>query len=269
MLYLFVAYFGLVTGSFLNLVIYRLHSGESVVRGRSHCPKCGKILSWYELVPVLSFFIQKGRCRGCKDKISWQYPIVEISTTIVFTLVAYYIMGIGDYALTTQVGVQMLFLWVVASALIVIFVYDLRHYLIPDRILFPLILLVLGFRIWDLFVPWNLFFGISESFAGALYSAFIASFLFFLLHFFSKGKALGFGDVKLAFFMGLFLGPQKVVLAVFLGFVLGGIVGIGLIMLKKKQLKSQVPFGPFLILGTYIALFWGEEIINWYLSLIL
>lgn len=273
-IYIFATLFGLVVGSFLNAVIYRLNTKKSPLRGRSVCPKCGKALEWYELIPILSFLIQKRRCRGCRQKISWHYPIVEITTSVLFLLI--FLMSNTKVQMPNEIQMsnvfELLFLWFVASGLIVIFVYDLKHYIIPDKILAPLAgltALAILFGIWNLefiwhldFVIWNLGALLNAALVGLLTSTF-----FFALYFFSKGRALGFGDVKLAFFMGLFLGPQNTAVAVFMAFVLGAIIGIGLIVAGKKRLKSKVPFGPFLITGTFIALFWGTELANWYFGL--
>lgn len=236
---------GLLIGSFLNAVIYRLHSGESILKARSHCIKCGHVLAWYELVPLLSFLIQRGKCRKCKKNISIQYPLVELTTAILFAVVLYYNLPLS-YTLT------------ISSFLIVIFVYDLKHYIIPDKIIHPAILLS---GIWRMVSGDALYSGIYVTLA---VSAFFAA-IFFI----SKGKWLGFGDVKLAFFMGLFLGWPNILVALFAAFVLGGIIGIGLVASRRKTMKSQVPFGPFLVAGTFIAMFFGGKIVNWYLGLLI
>jgi len=228
---------GLFIGSFLNCLICRLKDKKSFLFGRSCCPKCGHELTWLDLVPVLSFVFLKGKCRYCSEKISWQYPLTEIATGLLYAFL-YWNYGFN------------LFLIFVFSCLLVIFVYDLKHFIIPDEIIFPLIIISL------IFLYGNFFVAIGTTFA------------FFLLYFFSKGKWLGFGDVKLAFFLGLFLGWPNILVGLFLSFVIGAIIGIGLIILKKKGIKSEVPFAPFLVLGAFIAFFWGQEIIFWYLNLL-
>ena len=263
---------GLVTGSFLNVIINRLHIKEDIIKKRSYCPHCKKVLKWYELIPIVSFIVQKRRCRGCGDKISWQYPIVEIVTALLFLQVS---SSIG-YSFVWET----MFLWIILSGLIVIFVYDLKHFIIPDVVLVPLILLtslailfdVWTFGNWELFGNWKLVIGNSlqlSSLASALLVGLLASLPFFVINMISSGRAMGFGDVKLAFFMGLLLGLYNALVALFLSFLAGGVVGVLLILTKRKKLKSQVPFGPFLVLGTYVALFWGQSIIDWYLSLFL
>jgi len=242
--YALIFAFGLLIGSFLNAVIYRLDSGEGIVKTRSHCVKCGHVLTWYELVPLASFVIQRGKCRACKRNISWQYPLVEIATAILFVLVLYYNLPLF-YTLT------------ISSLLIVIFVYDLKHYIIPDKIIYPAIL-VSGIFGWQ-YTTYNI--------QHTIYAAVLASAFFAAIFFASKGKWLGFGDVKLAFFMGLLLSWPGILVALFAAFMLGGIMGLGLIAMGKKSMKSQVPFGPYLVAGTFAALFWGEEIVRWYLGL--
>ncbi|MDP4010390.1 MAG: prepilin peptidase [Candidatus Spechtbacteria bacterium] len=295
----FAFVFGLLAGSFLNAVIYRLpspalrqaglRSAGSVVRGRSHCPKCGKILSWYELLPVISFLIQRGRCRGCKKNISFQYPLVELATGILFALVIFNYQfsllrqGFGGQAIINEFSIfnfqfliSLAIMWAVMSGLIVIFVYDLRHYIIPDKILFPLILVALfaktfNFWIvdyWKLIENWSLKIVNFELLISALLVGVLTALPFALLHFASRGRWMGFGDVKFAFFMGVLLGWPNILLALFLGFNLGAIAGIALILAGKKKLKNQIPFAPFLILGTLTTLFWGGAIIRWYFDLL-
>ena len=247
---------GLVVGSFLNCVIYRLNTKESFLFSRSHCPKCHHILKWYDLIPILSFIIVKGKCRYCKKKISWQYPLVEIATGIVFLLILNYELRIMNYGFNLEIMLNSLFLILNSCFLIVIFVYDLKHYIIPDKIIYPAIAIVLIF---------NFQFSIFNS---SILSGLGAAGFFFLFWLISRGRWMGFGDVKLGFFMGLFLSWPNILVALFSAFFIGAIIGIGLIALGKKTLKSQVPFAPFLVIGTFIALFFGKEIINWYMSLV-
>ena len=170
--------------------------------------------------------------------------------------------------------------WAIISGLIVIFVYDLRHYIIPDKILFPLILVALFAKAfnfwtldhWKLTENWSLVRQLAdvnfEFLIAALLVGVLTALPFALLHFASRGRWMGFGDVKFAFFMGVLLGWPNILLALFLGFNLGAIAGIALILAGKKKLKNQIPFAPFLILGTLITLFWGSAIIRWYFDLL-
>ena len=154
---------------------------------------------------------------------------------------------------------SLIYYWLISCFLIVIFVYDLKHYLIPDKTIYPVIFITFFY---------NLFY--SRAFVlNSLYSALGAGLFFGIIFLVSRGKWIGLGDVKFVFFMGLFLGFPNVFLALFLAFSLGAIIGIGLIISGKKKLKSKIPFGPFLVTGTFLALFFGEKIINWYLNLFL
>jgi len=254
--YLIIFIFGACIGSFLNCLIYRLDSKQSFLKGRSFCPHCKHQLGFFDLIPILSFIIVKGKCRYCKKKISWQYPLVEIATGIVFLLILNYELRIMNYGFNLEIMLNSLFLILNSCFLIVIFVYDLKHYIIPDKIIYPAIITALIF---------NFQFSIFNS---SILSGLGAAGFFFLFWLISRGRWMGFGDVKLGFFMGLFLSWPNILVALFSAFFIGAIIGIGLIALGKKTLKSQVPFAPFLVIGTFIALFFGKEIINWYMSLV-
>lgn len=283
---LFLFLFGLAVGSFLNVVIDRLPKGEGIIKGRSYCPKCGHVLAWYDLVPVLSFVILRGRCRYCRRRIPFQYPMVELATGALFAT--------GAVSTYQSVKVSMTLLSTVF--LIPIFVIDLKHGIIPDRLVWPGILLVTGYRllitglgVWRLY--WNLRGGVGGlgglgsyllqtdffkvhawlevrpfllTLAGslALYSS------FFILHSLFKGRALGGGDVKLAALVGLITGFPGMIVAIFAAFLTGALASIILMMLKKKKFGETIPFGPFLVVGTYVALFFGDNIIKWYLRLL-
>jgi len=263
-LYLPLFFLGLVVGSFLNCVIYRLGTRDSFLKGRSFCPHCRHKLSWLDLIPVFSFLILRGKCRYCQKKISWQYPLVEIATGSLLVL-----MVNQQLTISTQpfLILRLCFLFLASCFLIVIFVYDFKHYIIPDKVIYPAIIItflyqlsrVSGFRFWSLGFE-TLFY--------PLLSAFLASALFLIIFLVSRGRWLGFGDVKLVFFLGLLLGWPNISVALFLSFLIGAIIGTGLIALRKKTLKSEVPFAPFLVMGTFIALFWGEKFIDWYLAFI-
>lgn len=209
------AILGLAVGSFLNVLIDRLPKGQNVLTGRSRCDYCSKTLRWYELIPLFSFFIQGGRCRRCHKKLSWQYPIVELATGIAF----FY-------------GVHPLLF----SSLLVIFVADLKYQIIPDSMIVIGVIGVIG--------------AIRENF----FAAAGAAGFFLLLYVITRGRGMGLGDVKLAFLMGLILGFPKIVIACYLAFLTGAAVGVILILLGKKRWKSKIAFGPFLVIGTLIAL---------------
>lgn len=272
---------GLAVGSFLNSVIYRLKTGEGFffppkspqkflrnlgeLTGleRSYCPHCKHALTWQDLIPLLSFLTLKGKCRYCQGKISWQYPLIEISTALIFLLIFNSQFQISDQFSIFNFLI-LIYYWIIASFLIIIFVYDLKHFIIPDKIIYPAIL-VSG--IW--YLVSGIFFNLYTKYEilNVIFSALGAAAFFLAIVLISRGRWMGLGDPKLAFFMGLFLGFPNILVALFFSFLIGAIIGIGLIVFRKKALKSEVPFGPFLVTGTLIAFFWGETIISWYLNL--
>ncbi len=263
-IYLITFIFGAFIGSFLNCVIYRLENKQSFLKGRSFCPECKHKLYFFDLIPIFSFIFLKGKCRYCGKKISIQYPLVEIITGLLFLLILNFQFGDSEFLiLNVLTSIRFLYLLIASSLLIIVFIYDLKHYIIPDKVIYPLIGITFFYQL-----IYN-FQAIDFNFWSFLLSAFGAASFFFFIWLFSKGKCMGFGDVNLAFFMGLFLGWPNILVALFSAFLIGAIIGIGLIILGKKKLKSQVPFGPFLIIGTFIALFWGQNLINWYLNFLL
>ncbi|MBU1015186.1 prepilin peptidase [Patescibacteria group bacterium] len=280
--------FGLIIGSFLNVVLYRLAASQglesslsslpksgtrlkthdrrfidtSPFRGRSACPLCGHRLSWKDLVPLVSFFWLKGKCCYCNGPISWQYPLVEFATGLFFVAALFILPCLPC---SEQGFARLVYVWAVGAFLIAIFVYDLKHYLIPDKLLYSAIGLAF---LWRIFEQFGFGFWVSMSLIQAVLAGLGACAFFFAIHFFSRGRAMGFGDVKLAFFMGLFLGWPSILVALFFAFLLGAVVGVFLMVAGRKGWKSEVPFGPFLILGTATAFFWGQEIFYWYLNLL-
>lgn len=243
---------GLCLGSFLNVVIYRLKSQEPILFSRSHCPKCQHVLTWFDLIPLLSFVLPKGKCRYCGQRISWQYPLVELSTGLAFVLVFNSQASFFD----------LIYYWLMSCFLIVIFVYDLKHYLIPDKIIYLAIIMALLFSIY---------FSLSSGYSlllNRLLAAFLAGSFFWGLVIVSQGRWMGLGDVKLVFLMGLVLGWPSILLALFLAFFWGALIGITLILAHKKKMKSEIPFGPFLSSATVLTMFYGQKIIDWYLKLV-
>jgi len=255
--YFSIFLFGLAIGSFLNCLIYRLKTGQGFLKGRSFCPNCKHTLSWQDLIPLLSFLILKGKCHYCQKPISLQYPLIELTTGILFILTIYNLQ-FTIYNLENFFTLG--YLLFIVSCLLVIFVYDLKHYIIPDRVLFPAIIIALIFNFQFLISKQFLFFSY------LILSAIGAAAFFLAIVLISRGKWMGVGDIKLAFLMGLFLGWPNILVALFSAFLIGAIIGIILMILGKKTLKSEVPFGPFLVTGTFLALFWGQEIVNFYVK---
>jgi len=237
---------GLIVGSFLNVVILRIHTGRSVVHGRSACARCSRTLAWYELVPVVSFLALKGKCRTCSQGISFQYPVVELVTAIVFTIL-YSKMLVGVWFVPLA-WLTFGFALVIASLLIVITVYDVRHKIIPDSVVYPFILLAFLSVLFRGVVSPE--FSVVQGFLGGALTAVP----FFLLWYFSKGKAMGFGDVKLMLGIGWLTGLALGVSVLVVSFWIGGVAGLFLIALTKKyHMKSEVAFGPFLIIAFFLV----------------
>lgn len=254
---------GALIGSFINCVIHRLETKEGFVKGRSYCPYCKKEIDYRDLVPVLSFLLLRGKCRNCGKKISWQYPLVEIATGVIFTLILFSQQSkeiIGFFG-----RLEMSYLFLVFCLMIIIFIYDLRHYLIPDEAIFTAIGIVSIWHIGSLLTGIITF----SEILSFLLSGIGASGFFLTIFLISKGAWMGFGDVKLALFMGLFLGYPKIIVALFSSFMLGAIIGTIMVLFKKKGIKSEIPFAPFLIFGTIFAFFLGETIFLWYFNFFL
>lgn len=258
MLLFYISFFvlGTIIGSFLNVVINRLKIKKSI-KGRSYCVFCKKELNWYELIPILSFVFQKGKCFGCKKKISWQYPLVEFFTGLAFLLIVFYFFNFTVLSIITTC-----YLLLVTCFLIIVFVYDLKHYLVPDKIIYPAIIITFLYDFYLLIVSNFLIFISYYLLAGLIGGGF-----FLIIVLISKGKWMGMGDAKIGVLMGLLLGLSHLFVALCLAFLAGAVVSIILLGFKKKGLKSEIPFGPFLTGATFIALLWGDILLNWYLNL--
>ena len=287
--------FGTIIGSFLNVVIDRADTKESPLKGGSYCPYCQKPLKWWELIPVLSFLFLKGKCSSCKHKLSWQYPLVEAITGLLFMFIAmrflrfsfvspYLWQNINLENILIILNFLFWFYWV--SVLIVISVYDFKKYLILNDVLIPAIIITFIWRILLGFLiqknslnilPYFFRYLGDKSFLFGYHSYFSSLFLgivFFcglisLLAWLTQEKAMGWGDAILAFFLGSILGWPESLIALIIGFLIGGFVSVILIAFKKKTMKSYLPFAPFLSFGALTVLFFGDIIIKMYLSLIL
>ncbi len=261
MLIFFLFIFGLIIGSFLNVVVLRGEVGESL-EGRSHCPQCKTTISWYDNIPFLSFLFLRGRCRHCQQTISWQYPLVEFCTGSVFALLGRSFFGsLGLYTLpdiifsetvglTYPVFILGLFL-ILASVLIAIIVSDIRTMTIPLLWLFLAIALAFGIVLARFFAPNTI--EILPSWQSMLWGGGIAGILFFALVFFSHETWMGMGDVWIAGVLGLTVGANLLLFALTLSFLLGALVGLTLLGLEKKGLKSQIPFAPFLVIAIFLV----------------
>jgi len=248
--FVFAFLLGAVIGSFLNVCIYRIPAGVSIVSPASRCPNCGAEIRWYQNVPILSWLGLGGRCARCKVSISIRYPLVETLTGLLFIVVLY------RFGLSSATPVYFLF----ASALVVITFIDLDHQIIPDVISLPGI--IVGF-LCSFAVPWLSW---SDSLLGILLgggSLWLVAVVYELL---TKKEGMGGGDIKLLAMLGAFLGWKAILPIIFISSLVGSLVGVPLILVKKADSKLAIPFGPFLALGALIYLFWGPQLISWYLS---
>lgn len=252
----FCAVIGLVIGSFLNVVIWRVPRGESVVHPPSACPRCGRPISPRDNVPVLSWLLLRGRCRHCHEPISPRYPFVELLTAVVFALLAL------RFDATAQLPAY-LYLGAIGVALAFI---DLDHKRLPDVLTLPsyavaLVLLAVPAVVdgsWDAWL---------RAILGGL-----ALGLFYFVLWFIYPAGMGFGDVKFSGVLGIYLGWISwgtVAMGAFVGFLLGGLVGGLLLVTGRVTRKTGIPFGPFMILGAMIAILWGQPVIDWYSALVL
>jgi len=231
-------------GSFLGVVAYRLPRRLSIIKPASFCSNCKKKIPFYDNIPVLSFIILKGKCRYCKKKIPVNNLLIEIITGILF-LTNYIFFGL---TIRTLAGI------ILCSVLIVISLIDLDFRIIPNVIVLPFTLVGLAI---------NIFSDLPEWWMPLAYGA--GAFLFMLIVHLISPKGMGMGDVKLSLMIGAFL-IKDVIVALFLGFLAGSIYGLFLIIVKKRKLKQAIPFGPFISLGSIVSLFWGNNILKWYIS---
>lgn len=258
---LFVAIFGVFFGSFLNVLADRLPHGETLL-GRSKCDSCSHMLHWNDLIPLVSYVALKGKCRYCKQPFSVQYALTELLTGIVFAVTFY--LSYTQYYSPTALFLHI----VIVSSWIVMILSDLRYFILPDSMQ---VLFAIGAFLHSIFVthswkipevnliPLDIFFWVVNI---PLVAGLFVALPLFLVFYISKGKGMGFGDVKLAFILGILLGPWNGLLSLYIAFILGGILGGSVLLLRKAKLKSKIPFGPFLIFGAYTMLFFQSQIIK-------
>jgi len=245
--------YGVLIGSFLNVCIYRIPRGESVVHSRSHCMSCGATLKNRDLFPVISYMILKGRCRNCGETISIQYPLIEFLNGAIYVIIFLTrgLPGVADRSL--EYHLTSVLFCLVTSALIAISVIDFRTYEIPEKI--KLFLLVAGLiRIGLDYRNWGLY----------LIGFFCVSTFLYVIFLLSGGKAIGGGDIKLMAVAGALIGWKNILLALFLGCLLGSILHI--IRMKISHADRMLAMGPYLSAGIFIAMLYGDQLIKWYLS---
>lgn len=246
--YIIVFILGLVFGSFFNVVGLRVPKKESIVWPGSHCSSCGQTLTALELIPVVSYIIQHGKCRYCQERVSLIYPIMELVTAGLFVL-AYKNVGFTS---------ELLIALTLISLLVIIFVSDITYMLIPDKIL---LFFSVIFIIERLFIP-------LEPWWDSLLGAFVGFLLLLIIAIVSKG-GMGGGDVKLFAVLGFVLGTKLVLLTFFLATLFGALIGVIGMLLGKLSRKKPIPFGPFIALGSLLVYFWGTEMMDWYIHIFL
>lgn len=258
--------FGLFWGSFLNNIAFRLEKDEDYLFSRSKCPSCGVVLSWSELIPLLSFILQKGKCRHCQARISWRYPLTEILTASWVYLLAFSLKT----KLTFISLVEFFFFFSLLSILFVLALYDWKTFFIDDR------LLVVGIIIFLIFYfSKGLYFTIAKDFSfllnyffnfgkiEPLFSALISASFFLIFFLLTKGQGMGFGDVKVAFVIGLYLKTGDSILAIMIASLFGSIYGLYLI-LKNRKFRQPIPFVPFMFLGVLTTIVLGQSLTKFY-----
>ncbi len=250
---LLIFIYGLIIGSFLNVCIYRIPREESIAWPGSHCPACKHSLKWYDNIPLLSYLVLKGKCRYCKTSISSQYPLVESLNAVIY-IIMYVKFGFG---------VDFIFYSLMSSVLVAIVFIDLKEMIIPDSLVLCILVLSIMHKSINYFL-----YSISPDLIGSILGLLVASGLFLAIVILSRG-GMGGGDVTLVGALGFVLGVKYILLNIFLSFILGAIISIILLATKIKTRKDPIPFGPFIVLGFFITVLWGQDIINWYINLLL
>lgn len=244
LLYIIVFLYGIVIGSFLNVCIYRIPEKQNIVKVRSHCMSCGYQLKWYDLIPLFSYICLGGRCRKCRAKLSVQYPLIEALNGILYVVIVY----------VNGVSVESLLYCLLTSALITLSMIDVRTYEIP----FGINLFILALGLIRVGLDYRNFVSYGIGFLAV--SAFL-----YLLFVLSKGRAIGGGDIKLMAACGLLLGWKLIILAFLIGCVLGSVIHI--VRMKVSKADHVLAMGPYLSMGVFIAMLWGNRFLQWYMSL--
>lgn len=239
--YVFLFLIGLAIGSFFNVIVFRFNTNKNATKGRSRCVKCDSIIRWFDLIPVLSYFLLKGRCRRCKDKISPMYPIVEIATA---TSLSLFFVKNPILSYLTLLDVFIIFLFLLVAF------FDIRFFIIPDKILVLLVSATAGLK----------FLGDNTNFYQLLISASAIASFFGILFLVSRGRWIGLGDIKLIFLIGFLLGYPDGYLAVLSAIWFAAIFSVALLVSRKGDMKTAVPFGSFLSASTIIFIIFNNEL---------
>ena len=249
----FLGILGLIFGSFITSLTYQVARADfswAKLWRRSKCPKCMHALSWQDNIPLISYIVLGGKCRKCKKRISLRYPLIEIITVSIFLSLHIGSAGMIPLPMWDRGDLTLPYLLFLTVGLLSIAIVDFEHQIIPDKILFPLITIHLS--LITIFSP------SPTLFINFLWAAAAAVFFLFLC-FVTRGRGMGLGDVKLAFLIGLIAGGYTW-LAIFIAFIVGSVIGIFLVIARQAHFGKPIPFGPFLVAGTFITLLWGEQI---------
>ena len=254
---------GLCFGSFVNAAVWRIKHKKDLVRARSQCTHCRHTLAWYDLIPVVSWIILRGKCRNCKKPISVQYPLVEIAVALLF--VASYLFW--PFALIGLTEWVIFGLWLVSCVILaILFIYDFKWLILPNSLTYPLIVVGIISAVLRLITAQDF----STVAFNVGFSVLALAGTYLLIFIWSRGKWIGFGDVKLCLALGLLLANwQLALMCLFLANLLGCVMVVPGMATHKLKRTSHIPFGPFLILGFIIAGLWGQQLIDWYLSITL
>ena len=291
MFIIFLGFVGLCLGSFVNALVWRIYMQDqlsqraepksvkksqknstnirnqkySILNGRSMCTHCKHELAWYDLIPVVSWLSVGGKCRYCKKPISWQYPVVEVTTSLLFVMsYIFWPLGLNSWLDILNFGVWLILL----TGFMALIVYDVRWMLLPNRLVYPMAVLALLLAIVNIiFQPGGIDFVLAIN---TLVSLFIASGIFYIIFWLSNGRWIGGGDIKIGVVIGLLLqDPAESFLVLFLASIIGTVVVVPGLLSGKLTRSSKIPFGPFLIVATILVYIFGQSIINWYVGNIL
>ncbi len=299
--YIITFVLGASVGSFVNNTAERLARGEKL-SGRSHCEFCNKTLTGIDLIPLISYLQLRGKCRYCEKPIARQYFIVELVSGIIFTLI-YYLVSRNAYVSADYLNnsihivdfgiiIPLIFLYVVTTSLLILFITDIKYGMLYDKIVIPTIIFVLIYRIVVItynyfhiysylnksemgkyFIKSGLAFNhvqfSSNTFLYTLIGSIGIALFFLTLIIITRGRGMGGGDLKLGFLIGLLSGWPNMVVSIFMGFLTGAITSCILLLVRKKNVGQTIPFGPFLILGCFIVMFFGDQLFGWYINNIL
>jgi len=254
----FVFVLGACLGSFLNCLVWRLIKGQKL-GGRSACPQCHHAIAWFDNVPLLSFVSLGGHCRHCHKPIAHQYWLTELATALLFALAWWHNFGSADLSMLSR-GQWLLLIrdWLAIVVLTSVFLMDLKWYVVADELTIPGIIVLLGFNLW-LGIPW----------IHLVSAAIVGSGWFAWQYVASGGRWVGGGDIRLGALLGVLLGWPHILVALMISYIGGAVVGLALVAVRKKKMKSAVPFGAFLAPAALITLWWGQHLVSWYSNLLM